>query len=208
MSVKLLRGDCLELLRDIPGGSVDCVIADLPFGVTQNRWDNVIPLPPLWEWLRRVTKENAAILFFSQMPFAAELVMSNRKMFRYEWIWRKSNKTGFLNAKKMPLKEHENILVFYHKTPTYNPQMVKGERHIRQTRGKTTNYGKYHNTEPQYTDEYYPGDIISFPCIFHTSEKQQHPTQKPVPLLEYLYARTPTPAKPCLTRQWAVAVPE
>lgn len=111
--------------------------------------------------------------------------MSNPKMFRYEWIWRKSNKTGFLNAKKMPLKEHENILVFYQRLPTYNPQMAKGERHSRASGSASNNYGKYHKV-PSWSDEYYPTDIILFPCIFHTSEKQVHPTQKPVPLLEYL----------------------
>ena len=124
--------------------------------------------------------------------------MSNRKMFRYEWIWQKSNKTGFLNAKKMPLKEHENILVFYNKAPTYNPQMVKGERHSRGKIGtRTSNYGK-HIRVPSYSDEYYPGDIISFSCIFHTSEKQQHPTQKPVPLLEYLIRTYTNPGETVL----------
>lgn len=132
------------------------------------------------------------------MPFAAKLVMSNEKMFRYEWIWQKSNKTGFLNSKKMPLKAHENILVFYRHLPTYNPQMVKGDRHLRQTRSATSNYGKYHDTEPQYTDEYFPVDIISFPCIFHTSEKQVHPTQKPVPLLEYLIKTYTNPGETVL----------
>lgn len=182
---ELLQGDCLELLRDVPAESVDMVLCDPPFGSTQNAWDCVIPTPPLWENLTRVCKPNAAMLFFAQMPFAAELVTSNRKMFRYEWIWQKSNKTGFLNAKKMPLKEHENILVFYRKAPTYNPQMVKGERHSRAAGKRSNNYGAFHPVL-SWSDEYYPGDIITFPCIFHTAEKQAHPTQKPVPLLEYL----------------------
>lgn len=182
----LYHGDCLEIMPQLPESSVDLALIDPPFGLTRNQWDTVIPLPPLWENLERVCKQNAAILFFSQMPFAAELVMSNKKMFRYEWIWQKSNKTGFLNAKKMPLKEHENILVFYRHLPKYNPQMEKGKRHLRQTRTKSVNYGQYHNTEPEYSNEYYHGDILSFPCVFHTSEKQVHPTQKPVPLLEYL----------------------
>lgn len=184
---ELLQGDCLELLRDVPAESVDMVLCDPPFGSTQNAWDCVIPTPPLWENLTRVCKPNAAMLFFSQMPFAAELVTSNRKMFRYEWIWQKSNKTGFLNAKKMPLKEHENILVFYQRLPTYNPQMQKGKTHTRNKSGsRSANYGKYFPLKSTTTDEYFPSDIISFPCIFHTNETQVHPTQKPVPLLEYL----------------------
>ena len=194
---QLLQGDCLELLPRLPAESVDMVLADLPYGTTRNRWDNVIPLPQLWDELRRVCKENAAMLFFGQMPFAAELVMSNRKMFRYEWIWQKSSKTGFLNAKKMPLKEHENILVFYQKIPTYNPQMVKGERHSREAGKRSNNYGAFHAV-PSYSDEYYPGDIIQFPCIFHTHEKQVHPTQKPVALLEYLVKTYTNPGETVL----------
>lgn len=197
MGAELYQGDCLELMRGVPAGSVDCVIADLPFGTTRNAWDKAISTPPLWENLLRVCKPNAAILFFAQMPFAAELVMSNPKMFRYEWIWQKSNKTGFLNAKKMPMKEHENILVFYRHLPTYNPQMVKGERHSRAKGVSSNNYGAFHPV-PTWSDEYYPGDIISFPCIFHTSEKQQHPTQKPVPLLEYLIKTYTNPGETVL----------
>ncbi len=127
------------------------------------------------------------MLFFSQMPFAAELVISNRKMFRYEWIWWKSNKTGFLNARRMPLKEHENILVFYRSLPTYNPQFIGDTPHtIPKSGRKSNNYGAYAPLPPRTVKGYFPSDIISFPCIFHTNETQVHPTQKPVPLLEYL----------------------
>ena len=122
----LQQGDCLELMKDIPDKSIDLILCDLPYGTTQNKWDTVIPFDKLWEQYNRIIKDNGAILLFSQMPFGANLIMSNPKMFRYEWIWEKENGTGFLNAKKMPLKKHENILVFYKHLPTYNPQMREG----------------------------------------------------------------------------------
>ena len=183
--MQLLHGDCLELLKEIPAGSVDMVLADPPFGTTCNDWDKKIPLEILWVGLKRVCKKNAAILLFSQMPYTADLVQSNRKMFRYEWIWQKSNKTGFLNARHMPLKEHESILVFYQKLPTYVPQMLKGKEHQRvyKSNRSSTNYNFRHTANTVKTDEYYPGDILKFPCCFHTGETQVHPTQKPVSLL-------------------------
>ena len=122
----LQKGDCLELMKDIPDKSIDLILCDLPYGTTQNKWDTVIPFDKLWEQYNRIIKDNGAILLFSQMPFGANLIMSNPKIFRYEWVWEKDNGTGFLNAKKMPLKKHENILVFYKHLPTYNPQMREG----------------------------------------------------------------------------------
>ncbi|MBP5718396.1 MAG: site-specific DNA-methyltransferase, partial [Abditibacteriota bacterium] len=185
--MQLYHGDCLDKLKLIPDGSVDMVLADLPFGTTENAWDKKIPFAPLWEQLNRVCKTNAAMLFFAQFPFAAELCMSNRKMFRYEWIWQKSNKTGFLNANRMPLKAHENILVFYRRLPTYNPQMVKGEAHTRGKSGNySTNYGKFIRLNGSKSNLYYPTDILTHQHVFHSGEEQVHPTQKPVPLLEYL----------------------
>lgn len=125
--------------------------------------------------------------------------MSNPKMFRYEWIWRKSNKTGFLNSKKMPLKAHENILVFYRHLPTYNPQMVKGKIHTRGKAGThTSNYGKCFKTNSGDFDEYYPSDVLSFKCVWNNAEKQVHPTQKPVPLLEYLIRTYTNPGETVL----------
>lgn len=125
--------------------------------------------------------------------------MSNPKMFRYEWIWQKSNKTGFLNARRMPLKEHENILVFYKKLPAYNPQFTGDTPHtIPKSGRKSNNYGKYTPLPPRTVKGYFPSDIVSFPCIFHTSEKQQHPTQKPVPLLEYLIRTYTNPGETVL----------
>lgn len=177
------QGDCLELMREIPDESVDMILCDLPYGTTRNKWDSVIPLNKLWEQYERIIKDNGAIVLFSQMPFSAELVHSNLKLFKYEWIWEKDNGTGFLNAKKMPLKIHENILVFYKKLPLYNPQMRTGFKPYKCKQGRhSTNYGAYeqgHITESN--GERYPIDIIKF-----KKDSGLHPTQKPVELLEYL----------------------
>lgn len=181
--IDIKQGDCLELMKDIPDKSVDMVLCDLPYGTTRNKWDSVIPLNKLWEQYERIIKDNGAIVLFSQMPFSAELVHSNLKLFKYEWIWQKDNGTGFLNAKKMPLKIHENILVFYKKLPLYNPQMRTGFKPYKCKQGRhSTNYGAYeqgHITESN--GERYPIDIIKF-----KKDSGLHPTQKPVELLEYL----------------------
>ena len=177
------QGDCLELMKEIPDKSIDMVLCDLPYGTTKNKWDSVIPLNKLWKQYERIIKDNGAIVLFSQMPFSAELVHSNLKLFKYEWIWQKDNGTGFLNAKKMPLKIHENILVFYKKLPLYNPQMRTGFKPYKCKQGRhSTNYGAYeqgHITESN--GERYPIDIIKF-----KKDSGLHPTQKPVELLEYL----------------------
>ena len=183
MRVDLKCGDCLEIMKEIPNESIDMILCDLPYGTTKNKWDSIIPLNELWEQYERIIKDNGAIVLFSQMPFTAELVHSNLKLFRYEWIWKKENGTGFLNAKKMPLKIHENILLFYKKLPTYNPQMRKGFKPYKCKQGRhSTNYGAYeqgHITESN--GERYPIDIIEF-----KKDTGLHPTQKPVALLEYL----------------------
>ena len=177
------QGDCLELMKEIPDESIDMILCDLPYGTTKNKWDSVIPLNKLWKSYERIIKDNGAIVLFSQMPFSAELVHSNLKLFKYEWIWQKDNGTGFLNAKKMPLKIHENILVFYKKLPLYNPQMRTGFKPYKCKQGRhSTNYGAYeqgHITESN--GERYPIDIIKF-----KKDSGLHPTQKPVELLEYL----------------------
>ena len=181
--INIKQGDCLELMKDIPDTSIDMILCDLPYGATRNKWDSVIPLNKLWEQYERIIKDNGAIVLFSQMPFSAELVHSNLKLFKYEWIWQKDNGTGFLNAKKMPLKIHENILVFYKKLPLYNPQMRTGFKPYKCKQGRhSTNYGAYeqgHITESN--GERYPIDIIKF-----KKDSGLHPTQKPVELLEYL----------------------
>ena len=181
--IDIKQGDCLELMKDIPDRSIDMVLCDLPYGTTRNKWDGVIPLDKLWKQYERIIKDNGAIVLFSQMPFSAELVHSNLKLFKYEWIWQKDNGTGFLNAKKMPLKIHENILVFYKKLPLYNPQMRTGFKPYKCKQGRhSTNYGAYeqgHITESN--GERYPIDIIEF-----KKDSGLHPTQKPVALLEYL----------------------
>ena len=126
---KIYHMDAFEGLKLIPDNSIDMVLTDPPYGTTENKWDMPIDLEALWKELKRITKDNAPILIFSQMPFSAQVVMSNPKMFRYEWIAEKDNATGFLNANRMPLKAHENILVFYKKLPIYKPQMRGGAVH-------------------------------------------------------------------------------
>lgn len=127
MTATLLQGDCLGLLGDIPDGVVDMVFADLPYGVTANKWDTVIPFAPLWADLLRVGKQNCAFVFTATQPFATALICSQRKLFRYDLIWDKCRlPTGFLNARRMPLRLHENVIIFYRKLPPYNPQMTPG----------------------------------------------------------------------------------
>ena len=161
-------------------------------GTTNNYWDKRIPFEPLWTEYKRITKANAAIVLFSQMPFGAELIMSNRKMYRYEWIWEKNVGLGFLNAKKMPLRCHENILVFYRKLPTYNPQYKDGEpyknkRYEDTPHGSTYGNFKYSNNDNE-SGKRYPRDVIKVITerpVFGNRE-MYHPTQKPVDLLDYL----------------------
>ena len=181
--IDLRLGDCLEVMKDIPDKSIDMILCDLPYGTTRNKWDSVIPLDKLWEQYERIIKDTGAIVLFSQMPFAAELTHSNLKLFKYEWIWEKDNGTGFLNAKKMPLKIHENIEIFYKKTPTYNPQMRKGFKPYSQMSGRgSSNYGEQIRVQTINDGERYPIDIIEF----KRDKEKLHPTQKPVALLEYL----------------------
>lgn len=181
--MKLLQGDCLELMKDIPDKSVDLILCDLPYGTTHNKWDTVISFDKLWAQYNRIIKDNGAILLFSQMPFGANLIMSNPKMFRYEWIWEKTQATGHLNAKKMPMKAHENILVFYKHLPTYNPQMRTGFKAYTQKSGRaSSNYGSQIQVITENNGERYPIDIVEF----EKDSDKLHPTQKPVVLLEYL----------------------
>ncbi|WP_447838242.1 DNA-methyltransferase [Aeromonas salmonicida] len=184
--MKLLHGDCLSLLLSLPDNSIDMVLADPPYGTTQCKWDSVIDLSAMWRELERVCKPNAAIVMTAAQPFTAQLVCSNIGMFKYEIIWEKGNATGFLNAKKQPLRAHESVLVFYRQQPTYNPQMTSG--HARKTsKRKTVNsecYGKALALSEYDSTERYPRSVQ-----FFSSDKQRgsyHATQKPVALMEWL----------------------
>lgn len=183
--IDLRQGDCLELMKDIPDKSIDMILCDLPYGTTRNKWDCAIPLDKLWEQYERIIKDTGAIVLFSQTPFTQILGVSNIKLLKYEWIWEKDNGTGFLNAKKMPLKIHENILVFYKKLPTYNPQMRTGFKPYTCKQGSGSSNWNYNENFGGYVTENngerYPIDIIEF-----KKDSGLHPTQKPVALLEYL----------------------
>lgn len=170
-------------MKSIPDKTVDMVLCDLPFGTTRNHWDSTIPLESIWGGYNRVIKDNGAIVLFAQTPFDKVLGASNLNMLKYEWIWVKQQGTGFLNAKKMPLKSHENILVFYNKPPTYNPQMRTGFKPYKCKSGRgSSNYGEQVSVVTESNGERYPVDVIEF-----AYDKQKlHPTQKPVALLEYL----------------------
>ena len=190
--IRLFQGDCLEVMDKIieKGIKFDMILCDLPYGTTQNKWDSIIPLNELWQRYEKLIKDNGCIALFSQTPFDKVLGSSNLKLLKYEWIWRKNKSTGFLNSKKMPLKEHENILIFYKNLPTYNPQGLikkeiptinKGNRGKKERGAGGTNYGiAIKDAIQEY--ENYPKDILEFPVVM----KPLHPTQKPIELLEYL----------------------
>ena len=179
--IDLHLGDCLEVMKQIPDKSVDAIICDLPYGTTQNKWDSVIPLDQLWLHYKRICK--GAIVLTAQTPFDKVLGVSNLSMLKYEWIWEKSKATGHLNAKKMPMKQHENVVVFYDDLPTYNPQgLIKKEiPTIRKGRDNGTNYG-LSNKDALQEYENYPKSILKIA----SEGKTNHPTQKPVALMEYL----------------------
>lgn len=184
----LMLGDCLERMKEIPDDSVDMVLCDLPYGTTQNKWDSVINLEELWNHYWRVAKSSAAIVLTAQTPFDKVLGCSQLEFLRYEWIWEKTLATGHLNAKKMPMKAHENILVFYKSLPTYNPQKTTGHKPVNsyvKTRGEGSNYGSTKSGVGGggQTDRY-PRSVQKF-----STDKQKaalHPTQKPLALMEYL----------------------
>jgi len=184
--ISLMQGDCLERMKEITDGSIDLVLSDLPYGTTECGWDSVIDLPLLWSELLRVTKENAAIVLTSAQPFTSQLVMSKPDLFRYDWVWEKGNATGFFNAKLMPLRAHESVLVFYRKLPTYNPQKTTGHP-LKTAKKKVVTsecYGKDISLPSYSSTERYPRSVQ-----FFKSDKQKanyHPTQKPVDLMRYL----------------------
>lgn len=185
----IYAGDCFDVMPTIPDGSVDAIIADLPYGKTRNKWDSVLDLGLLWAQYERVIKPNGVIILFGSDKFTARVMLSKEKLHRYNLVWEKTTPTGHLNAKKMPLRSHEDIMVFYKKRPEYHPQKTKG--HIRKVSlashkigsKKTTNYGE-HGLTSYDSDERYPKSVLKFP-----TDKQKsaiHPTQKPVGLLEFL----------------------
>jgi site-specific DNA-methyltransferase (adenine-specific) len=179
---QIYLGDCLELMKHIPDKSIDMILCDLPYGTTRNKWDSIIPLEPLWKEYERIIKDNGAIVLNAQTPFDKVLGTSNLKMLRYEWIWKKSKPTGHLNAKKAPLKQHENILVFYKSAPTYNCFNLQSV-HKMVSRTNKGNYGECSKTTEQEFSGY-PRSILEFKSII--TKDQLHQTQKPLDLCEFL----------------------
>ena len=182
MKIDLKCGDSIEMMREIPDHSIDMVLCDPPYGTTRCKWDTIIPFEDLWKEYKRVCKKNAAIVLFSCEPFTSNLIMSNPKMFRYDLIWIKAQGTDFLNARRKPLRRHENVCVFYAASPTYNPQMAEGKAYIRtKSKIKSEVYGNYVDQGTISSGGRYPTTILQF-----KAERGLHPTQKPVPLLEWL----------------------
>ena len=187
---KIYNEDCIETLKRIPDGCIDLLLQDVPYGLTQNDWDKMPNLSIIWEEWLRITKQNGAMVFTAQQPFTSDLIESKRELFRYDLIWYKQGKaTGFLNANRMPLRIHEEIIVFYRKLPTYNPQKLKGkENHSKgsHSRGKkqtNNNYGDFDQSfESPPTDDKFPLSVVEFASV----HPPIHPTQKPVDLMRWL----------------------
>jgi site-specific DNA-methyltransferase (adenine-specific) len=194
---EILLGDCLELMKDIPNGSIDMILCDLPYGTTACKWDTIIPFDKLWEQYERIIKPNGAIVLTASQPFTSALVMSNPKLFKYSLVWIKNIPTGFWNAKKMQMKIHEDICLFYKSTPKYNPQMVKRTeeeyRKCLRVNDSKSNAGESFGGKDKLlirkTKEEqwykYPTTEIKIPLEDYRNGKG-HPTQKPVALFEYL----------------------
>ena len=190
--IDLIHGDCLQVMKEIPDKSIDMILCDLPYGVTQNKKDIALPFDKLWEHYNRILKENGCIALFGQGLFYVDLVNSNRKMFRYDLVWDKVLTSGFLNANKMPLRQHEQIAIFYKKLPTYNPQFTQGNplhskgKSYKNKEHKNQNYGKFDNTNDLRagSTEKYPTSILTFSKPHPSIAK--HSTEKSVECLEWL----------------------
>jgi len=194
----VIEGDCLNVMQDFPDHSIDMILCDLPYGTTQNKWDSVIDLDKLWKQYKRIIKPNGAIILTSQGVFTAKLILSNEKWFKYKIVWIKSKATNFLNAKKQPLRKHEDLCVFYEKQPVYNPQMSVGESYDKGVRKDqhTGSYGGFKPTHVHSDGLRYPNDVIAFEeepiddyVYVKTAESEgevYHPTQKPIELGRYL----------------------
>lgn len=195
---KVIQGDCLEVMKNLPNNSIDMVLCDLPYGTTQNKWDSVIDLEKLWKEYHRIVKVNGAIVLTSQGVFTAKLILSNEKNFKYKIVWIKSKSTNFLNAKKQPLRKHEDVCVFYKKQPEYNPQMTEGDAYDKGFRKNqlTGSYGDFKSNHVKSNGERYPTDIVFYEeqdvadyIYVKTAESEgtvYHPTQKPIELGRYL----------------------
>ena len=183
-------GDCFDVMQDVEDASVDMVLCDLPYGTTRNKSDSVLHLDQLWAEYFRIAKPNAAIVLTAAQPFTSVLVMSQLRHFKYDWTWRKEKGTGHLNAKKMPMRDKEDILVFYRDQPTYNPQFTcgapyknkAGKDHAART-SMTGSYGSYTNRREDSDGKRYPKQVLDFNV---EGRGGFHPTQKPVALFEYL----------------------
>ena len=187
-NMKLYNGDCLEVMKDIPDGSIDAIICDLPYGITACKWDTIIPFDKLWEQYERIIKDNGAIVLFGSEPFSSKLRMSNIKNYKYDWIWDKNKGSNYANAKYMPLKIHETISVFSkgNKRVDYYPVMREGK--MRNKKSYSKGGGVYGSLKSDgkdiYNNLYYPVSILNYSNA--TQKGKVHPTEKPVPLLEYL----------------------
>lgn len=183
---RIYQRDCLSEggMALIPNKSIDMILCDLPYGTTRNKWDSIIPFDELWTQYERVIKDNGAIVLTAAQPFTSALVMSNPKLFKYELIWEKTQATGFLNAKKQPLRKHESILVFYKSQPTYNPQFTEGKPYTAKSNAGANkgNYKKFKDNVTINDGKRYPVSVLPF----KNGGKTDHPTQKPTELFEYL----------------------
>ena len=188
--IDLRLGDCLEVMKSIPDGSIDAIITDPPYGTTACKWDSVIDFDLMWEQLNRIIKPNGAIVLFGSEPFSSALRMSNIKNYKYDWKWNKNKSTGFLNAKKQPLRRVEDILVFYKKQCVYNPQKTTGHKPVNSFTKHTSDGDTMGRTSlgisgGGQTDRY-PINTLDIPVINNDNKDKYHPTQKPVALMEYL----------------------